>query len=147
MPGRLDGTGATAAEVVAELRATSTTPPAPLQAHQAAEVAELNERIERYGQRGSGAKVARGRHKRRAAPAAHRRAAHGARARWPVAYRDELAVAADPTRPLRAIEAIQEASELLDRNPNEELLSSIDLSLRLRTADLTQVGWQRRRSA
>ena len=133
VPRRIDGRGATAAALVADVRATIDDAGAPLAARHEVEAAELRERIERYGQRGAGAKDLEARHKResRRLRTDELRLGLGQLAR---AYRDELAVAADPSGPLRAIAAIQEASELLIRNPNEELLLT---NLFLRLAPLT----------
>ena len=92
-------------------------------------MAELNERIERYGQRGSGAKALEDRHKReiRRLRTDELRMGLGALA---AAYRDEMAVAADPTSAIAALEAIQETAERLEFNPNEEL-QLIALAIRL----------------
>ena len=121
VPRRLDGRGATATALVADVRATIDDAGAPLAERHEAEVAEMQERIERYGQRGSGAKDLEARHKResRRLRTDELRLGLGQLART---YRDELAVTADPSPALRAITAIQAASELLIRNPNEELL-------------------------
>ena len=48
------------------------------------------------------------------------------------AYRDEMAVAADPSAALAALEAIQDTAERLEFNPNEEL-QLIALAVRLPT--------------
>ncbi len=48
------------------------------------------------------------------------------------AYRDEMAVAADPSDALAALEAIQDTAERLEFNPNEEL-QLIALAVRLPT--------------
>lgn len=121
IPRRLDGTGARATVLVAEVRATIDDAGAPLAERHEEEVADLQERIERYGQRGSGAKELEARHKREARRLRtdELRLGLGQLAR---SYRDELAVSADPSGALRAIAAIQAVSELLIRNPNEELL-------------------------
>lgn len=129
LPRRLDGSGATAAAAVDDLRAAIDDAEAPLRARQEQEVAELNERIERYGQRGSGAKALEDRHKR------ERRRLRTDELRLGLAslagvYRDEMAVAADPDASLTALAAVQEAAEALVFNPNEELLL-LALALRL----------------
>ncbi len=90
------------------------------------------ERIERYGQRGSGAaKELEDRHKReiRRLRTDELRMGLGSLA---ATYRDELAVAADPSAALAGLEAIQETAEPLVRNPNEEL-QLLALALRLPT--------------
>ena len=131
MPRRLNGTGAVAGEVVAELRAAIDDAEAPLKVRHDAELAELQERIERYGQRGSGLADFTARQKResRRVRTDELRMGLGALAG---AYRDEMAVAADPTAALGALEAIQETAERLEHNPNEEL-QLIALALRLPT--------------
>lgn len=129
LPRRLDGTGATAAAAVDELRATIDDAEAPLRARHEVEVVELAERVERYGQRGSGAADLDKRQKRetRRFRTDELRMGLGALA---AAYRDELAVTADPTAAIGAVAAIHEAAENLVRNPNEELLL-LALALRL----------------
>lgn len=129
LPRRVDGTGATAAMAVDDLRGAMNDAEAPLQARHAEEVAELDERIERYGQRGSGAADLDKKHKRevRRFRADELRMGLGALAGT---YRDEMAVAADPTLCLGALEAIQEAAKALTFNPNEELLL-IAMAMRL----------------
>ncbi|MCU1358271.1 MAG: holB [Acidimicrobiales bacterium] len=119
-PRRLDGTGARASEVIAELRAAIDDAESPLISRQEAEVVEMAERVERYGQRGSGAKVLEDRHKRerRRLRTDELRMGLGSLA---ATYRDELVVAADPGPALQALEAIQLAAEDIIRNPNEEL--------------------------
>ncbi len=64
MPGRLDGTGARAAELAAEIKALIDDAQDVIDARHDREAAELEERIERYGQRGSGKKDIVDRHKR-----------------------------------------------------------------------------------
>jgi len=120
LPRRLDGTGATAAAAIDDLRAAIDDAEAPLRARHETEVAELDERIERYGQRGQGAAQLVARHKRetRRLRTDELRMGLGALA---ATYRDEMAVAADPSASLGALDAIQEAAERLIRNPNEEL--------------------------
>ena len=123
LPRRLDGTGAVAAEVVGELRAAIEDAESTLHDRQEVEVADLEERIERYGQRGAGARRLEESHRRqlRRVRTDEVRMGLGELAH---AYRDAL-VAAGPDEvdgPARALEAINEASDALVRNPNEELL-------------------------
>lgn len=120
LPRRLDGTGHAAAAAIDELRAAIDDAEAPLRARQATEVADLEERIERYGQRGSGAADLKARHNRetRRLRTDELRMGLGALA---ATYRDELAVAADPTPVVTALDAIQRTAERLVHNPNEEL--------------------------
>ena len=121
VPQRLDGTGAKAADLVAQLRAMVDDAQAPLDRQHEAEVAELNERIERYGQRGSGAKELEALHRRqrRSLRTDELRLGLATLAR---AYRDELAVSSRPAPIIEALGAIHAAAEALIRNPNEELL-------------------------
>jgi DNA polymerase III subunit delta' len=121
IPGRLDGTGARAAEIAAEIAALADDAQAPLDLRHQAEVAELTERIERYGQRGSGRKELEDRHKReiRRHRAAELRAAFAALAGT---YRDALVDAHRPDLVVGAIARLDEAAVALDRYPNEALL-------------------------
>jgi DNA polymerase-3 subunit delta' len=64
MPARIDGTGARAAELAAEVKALIDDAQGVIDARHAIEVDHLQERIERYGQRGSGKKDLEERHKR-----------------------------------------------------------------------------------
>ncbi|MCU1500069.1 MAG: holB [Acidimicrobiales bacterium] len=129
LPRRLDGSGATAAAAIADLRATIDDAQAPLKARHQAEVTELAERIERYGQRGSGAKVLEERHRREARRLRtdELRMGLGSLA---ASYRDELLAAADPTVALAGLAAVHDAVEHLLFNPSEELFL-LDLALRL----------------
>ena len=131
VPRRLNGTGAAAGEVVAELRAAIDDAEAPLKVRHEAELVELQQRVERYGQRGSGLAEFTARQKResRRVRTDELRMGLGALAG---AYRDELAVAADPTAALAALGAIQDTAERLEYNPNEEL-QLIALAARLPT--------------
>lgn len=127
IPARLDGTGATVAEIVAERRADIDDAAGPLQAQQAQEVEALNERIERYGQRGSGARVLDERHKRQLRRLRTDELRMGL-AELAHAYR--AALVGDPGAPAgidadaagAALDRIWRAIDALVRNPNEELL-------------------------
>lgn len=121
VPGRLDGSGATATAAVDDLRAAIDDAEAPLRARHQREVADLDDRIERYGQRGSGAGDLEKKHRResRRFRTDELRMGLGSLA---ATYRDELVVASDPTGALAGLAAIQQAAEALLRNPNEELL-------------------------
>ena len=129
LPGRIDGTGATAAAAIDELRAAIDDAEAPLKARQTAEAAEMAAKVERYGQRGSGAADLEKRLKREARRfrADELRMGLGSLA---AGYRDHLVVAADPTAALGALAAVQAAAEALTFNPNEELLL-LSLALKL----------------
>lgn len=121
IPRRVDGTGATAAQLVDEVIAHIDAAQEPLDARQATEVVALEERIEAYGLRGSGKKDLEKSHKREI------RRHRVAEVRYGLAtmagtYRDELARAADPAPHLAALTSIQLAAEALMRAPNELLL-------------------------
>lgn len=120
LPRRIDGRGATATAVVADLRAAIDDVEAPLRARQEQEVAELNERIERYGQRGSGARELEARHKREVRRLRTDELRLGLSS-LAASYRDELVVSADPARPIEGLDAIRQAEADLRFNPNEEL--------------------------
>ncbi len=120
LPRRLNGTGAAATAVVADLRAAIDDVEAPLRVRQDQEVAELNERIERYGQRGSGARELEARHKRELRRLRTDELRLGLTA-LAGSYRDEMVVAADPSSAMAAVEAITAALDSLRFNPNEEL--------------------------
>lgn len=121
LPRRIDGSGHRATAAVDDLRGAIDDAEAPLKARHALEVAELDERVERYGQRGSGAADLDKRHKREARRLRTDELRLGLGALAGV-YRDELLVAADPTRSLAGIDAVQQTAEALEFNPNEELL-------------------------
>jgi DNA polymerase-3 subunit delta' len=131
LPRSLDGSGARAAASIAELRAAIDDAEAPLKARHQHEVEDLNERIERYGQRGSGAKQLEERHRRESRRLRTDELRMGLAA-LAGAYRDEMAVAADPSAAIAALAAIQELAEELIRNPNEEL-QLMALAVRLPT--------------
>lgn len=126
LPGRLDGRGATVAEVVDELRGAIDDAAGPLQAQQEQEVEALNERIERYGQRGSGARVLDERHKRQLRRLRTDELRMGL-AELAHAYR--RVVVGDPGAPAgiavaeatAALDRIWAAFDALVRNPSEEL--------------------------
>ena len=127
IPARLDGTGATVAEIVAERRTDIDDAAGPLHAQQAQEVDALNERIERYGQRGSGARVLDERHKRQL----RRLRTDELRMELAeLAHTYRAVVVGDPGAPsgiavdaaAAALDRIWLAIDALVRNPAEELL-------------------------
>lgn len=121
LPRRLDGTGARAAMLAAELKGMIDDTQAVIDARHEAEVAALEERIERYGQRGSGKKELEDRHKREVRR--HRTAElRLALATLTAAYRDALPTASDPAALVAGIDRLERAALVLDRNPNELLL-------------------------
>lgn len=121
MPERLDGTGARAAELAAEVKALIDDAQDVIDARHAAEAAELAERIERYGQRGSGKKDIEDRQKREVRR--HRAAElRFALATFAAVYRDALPTAHHPDRVVDALHRIDDAALSLERFPNETLL-------------------------
>src|SRR5438270_3881890 len=122
VPSRLDGTGAAVATVAAELASLiSTAGVEPLHARHKAELEALEERANRYGDRVN----------RKQVDEQHRRELRRLRmdelrfglATLQQAYRDALVDGSGPTAAcLAAVDAIVEAAEALERNPNETLL-------------------------
>ncbi len=121
MPGRLDGTGARAAELAAEVRSLIDDAQAVIDARHEVEAAELQERIERYGQRGSGKRDIEDRHKREVRR--HRTAElRFTLATFAAAYRDALADARHPDRVVAALHRLDAVALALERFPNEALM-------------------------
>ncbi len=121
MPGRLNDTGARAAEIAAEVKALIDDAQATIDARHEQEVAELEERIERYGQRGSGKKDLVDRHKREVRR--HRFAElRLALATFAGVYRDALATARHPEEVVAGIHRLERAALKLEVFPNESLL-------------------------
>jgi DNA polymerase III subunit delta' len=121
VPGRLDGTGARAAELAAEVKAMIDDAQQAIDARHAAEAAELQERIDRYGQRGSGKKDVEDRHKREVRR--HRIAElRFALTTFATAYRDALPGARHPEHVVGGLRRIDAAALALERFPNEALL-------------------------
>lgn len=121
LPSRLDGTGARAAELAAEIQGLIDDAQVALDTRQTAEAAEVDERIERYGQRGSGKRELEERHKRevRRHRAAELRFAFATLA---AVYRDVLPTARRPEELVEAIGRLDDAALALERYPNESLL-------------------------
>ncbi len=128
VPTRLDGTGATAAIVAAELLASAEAALGPLQDQQAAELASLAKRAESVGGRGvPGRKDIDDRH-RREARRFRTDELHMGLATLAGTYRDRLVAGShggavpDVRRAALAVDALDRAAEALARNPNEALL-------------------------
>lgn len=121
IPRRVDGTGATAAQLVDEVRAHIDAAQEPLEAKHAEELAALAEQEEIYGSRTRSAKEVEAAHKReiRRHRTAELRFGLATMARQ---YRERLADPYDVTHLLAALDAIGAAAEDLTRNPNELLL-------------------------
>ena len=120
-PGRLDGTGAAAAVTADQLLGTLESVVEPLRARQASELAEVAERARLYGERPGERKELEARHKREERRARTDELRFGL-ATLAAAYRDQLAAARDPAPGLAAVQAVTEANEALEHNPNVTLL-------------------------
>ena len=121
IPDRLDGTGAVAAEVAAELVAAIDDAQGPLDERHKVEASELAERIQTTGERGAGRKDLEARQRREA----RRLRTDELRFGFAVVserYRSRLSDAPDPSDALVALQALRDASEELVRNPNEALM-------------------------
>lgn len=123
IPRRLDGRGATAAQIADEIAQLADEAAAILTPLHAAQVAELEERIASMGERGSGRKSLEDQHKREV----RRFRTDELRAGLAVMageYRDAAVAGAGvhPEVHIHAVERIHRALEALDRNPNEALL-------------------------
>jgi DNA polymerase III subunit delta' len=123
VPGRLDGTGATVAQVADDLgKLLARAGVGPLEARQAAELEELEKRVERTGERGAGRKVLAERHKRELRRLRHDELRFGL-ATLAGVYGDALSSGASEPGPcIEAVAAIQAAAEAMVRNPTEALL-------------------------
>ena len=119
VPGRLDGRGSTASQIVNEIRAAIDQSLEPLRTRQEAELDELAEWVEQFGERGSGRSTIVARHKREV------RRQRSDELRFGLAilsrhYRD--AMVAGEASAHGSLESLQKVSENLVRNPNEALL-------------------------
>jgi DNA polymerase-3 subunit delta' len=128
VPGRLDGTGATASVVAADLLALmASAGTEPLLARHAAEMAALDERVAVTGERGSGRKEMEERHRRELKRLRTDELRSGLAALEGV-FRDRAAAAVEASSrggaraALEAAAVVQEAAQALERNPNESLL-------------------------
>lgn len=125
VPGRLDGTGYMATELVSEVRAGMDRAQGPLEARQAQDVEQLEARVEQIGERGSGRTELVARHKREIRRLRYDELRFGL-ATMSRVYRDHLvegaglSITEDET--YEALQAIQATAENLIRNPNEALL-------------------------
>jgi len=121
MPGRLNDTGARAAELALEIKALIDDAQDSIDARHEREAAEMEERIERYGQRGSGKKDLVDRHKREVRR--HRFAElRLALAIFAGVYRDALATARHPNELVHAIHRLERVALKLEVFPNETLM-------------------------
>jgi DNA polymerase-3 subunit delta' len=122
VPRRLDGTGAAVAVVAAELaQLIGTAGVEPLHARHKAELEALEERASRYGDRVNRKQVDE--QQRRELRRLRMDELRFGLATLQQAYRDALVDGSGPTAQcLTAVDAIVEAAEALERNPNETLL-------------------------
>ncbi|MGH9244748.1 MAG: hypothetical protein ACRD29_10610 [Acidimicrobiales bacterium] len=121
VPEQLDGTGATVARLVDELRGHIDDAQTPLDARHEAELSELEERVALTGERGAGRAELERRHRREV----RRHRTNELRFGLAVVasrYRDHAATADRPALSVDAVAAIQDAAEALIRAPNEALL-------------------------
>ncbi len=125
IPGRLDGTGYMATEMVNEVRSGMDRAQGPLEARQAHDVEQLEARVEQLGERGSGRTELVARHKREIRRLRYDELRFGM-ATMARVYRDHLVgdagLSHSESDTYAALEAIQTAAENLIRNPNEPLL-------------------------
>jgi len=123
VPSRLDGTGAAVTTIVDELRSRIEDAAEPLKVVQSGEIAALDAWVKEHGERGSGRKELVARHRRQA------RRHRAEELRFGLAtlsgrYREALGDGSGSRAGdiVRAVAAIDSASEALTRNPNETLL-------------------------
>lgn len=122
VPGALDGTGATATRLVAELRAMLDDALAPVTDRHAVDLADFDAEVEAYGMTGVSGR-------RRALVARHKRIERSSRVSelrlgctiLARAYLDAATAAPDPERLLEAVEEIGRVTDSFASNPNEEL--------------------------
>ncbi len=126
IPDHLDGTGATVARLVAELRAMIDAASTALTERHRAEVAALDEREEQFGVRGSGRSTIEAQHRRE-----HRQfrtdeirfglATLTARYREQITVQPGVSDIAADRRAIKAIDRLRATAESLIRSPNEAL--------------------------
>lgn len=122
VPLRLDGTGARAADLVADLRAMTDDAMAAQRALHATEAEHFAADVERYGLKGvSGQRTELERHHKRVERRFRTDELRLGLGNLAAVYRDEMAVASDPTPLFESLAAIQATVEALVVNPNEEL--------------------------
>ncbi len=121
VPDRLDGSGAAVATAVDTLLASLETVMEPLEARQAAEVEEAREQARLTGERAGARRDLEARHRREQRRLRIDELRFGL-ATLATGYRDGLALGGDLRARLQALDAIADANEALQRNPNEALL-------------------------
>jgi len=121
VPARLDGTGATVAVLVDELLESIDDAAAPLLERHKVEIAALEELAKQFGERGSGRRLTEERQRRELRR--HRTdELKAGLATLASAYRDRAIAGERAAEAFRAVAAIHEAVEAMERNPNETLL-------------------------
>jgi DNA polymerase-3 subunit delta' len=120
VPRRLDGTGATVAELVANLRALIDDAQVPLDDRQARERDDIDAWEEQFGARGSRRRQLDERHRRETRLLREDELRLGL-ATLAAVYRDHLLTTRDPAPVAEAISRITAGAEALIRNPNEAL--------------------------
>jgi DNA polymerase-3 subunit delta' len=122
-PATVDGSGAVAVRLAAELLGMIDQAAEPLRARHESEVEELTARIKEFGERGSGKKQLEERHKRELRRLRTDEIRTGL-ATMAATYRDALVggTAASIDDAAGAVQRIHGALESLERNPNERLL-------------------------
>ncbi len=122
VPAQLDGTGATATRLVAELRAMLDDALAPVTEHHAADLAAFDAEVEAYGMSGVAGRrralVARHKRIERASRLAELRLGCTILAR---VYQDAAPAASSPGALLDAVDRIGRTTDAFALNPNEEL--------------------------
>jgi DNA polymerase-3 subunit delta' len=121
LPSRLDGTGATVAELVAEAAARTDEVLAPLEARQATEMARAQEQVEELGGSKGSLTELEARHKREARRVRMDELRSGL-ATLAGRYRDEVGTASGRSAFATAGALIGEVAERLVFNPNERLV-------------------------
>jgi DNA polymerase III subunit delta' len=121
VPDQLDGTGATAARLAAELVAMIDDAQAPLDERHKTELDELASRVAVTGERGSGRRELEARQRRETRRLRTDELRFGF-TMLAERYREDMAGGGDPRQAVAAIAMLSAASEALDRNPNESLL-------------------------
>lgn len=123
MPGRIDGSGATACILAAEISALADQAAAFLGPIHDSELRALEARVAVSGERGSGRKSMEERHKREVRRYRTDELRSGL-STMAGAYRDALGsgTTARPDAAVRAVSRIHQSLEALERNPNEALL-------------------------
>ena len=121
VPSRLDGTGSTIADLVANLRALIDDAQLPLDERQARERDDVDTWEEQFGARGSRRRQLDERHRRETRLLREDELRLGL-ATLSGVYRDQLLTTRDPAPMAEAIGRITASAEALIRNPNEALL-------------------------